>query len=244
MGNVGRSALASSKPNAEPDQDMTSARRHRARRFTRGLLPPLPELSKTRQRMTRLTRSVRLTKAQAEWHPVQAAPESQPTEQRWTREPSSALNLYLREVGQVNLLTPREEVALAQRVQAGDEAAREHMIRANLRLVVKIAREYDNLGLPLLDLLNEGNIGLMKAVEKFDPAKGSKLSSYSSWWIKQSIRRALANQSKTIRLPVNAVEEIGVKFHLTRERIRQLQNLALKKLRRMLEEPEAIEVAA
>jgi RNA polymerase primary sigma factor len=114
----------------------------------------------------------------------------------------------MREIRQVNLLTPQEEVILARRVQAGDEAAREHMIRANLRLVVKIARGYENLGLPLLDLINEGNIGLMKAVERFDPAKGAKLSSYSAWWIKQAMRRALANQSKTIRLPVNAVDQI------------------------------------
>jgi RNA polymerase primary sigma factor len=88
-------------------------------------------------------------------------------------------------------------------------AAREHMIRANLRLVVKIARDYDGLGLPLLDLINEGNIGLMKGVERFDPAKGGKLSTYSSWWIKQSIKRALANQSKTIRLPIHLVDKIS-----------------------------------
>jgi RNA polymerase primary sigma factor len=181
--------------------------------FTRGLLPKLPDLSKARPRRTRLTRSARLTQAHVELPRVQAAPEPQPTEQRWTHEPNSALNLYMREVSQVNLLTPKEEVAFAKRVQAGDEAAREHMIRANLRLVVKIARGYQNLGLPLLDLINEGNIGLMRAVEKFDPAKGAKLSSYGSWWIKQSIRRALATQSKTIRLPVNAVDQIS---HLRR----------------------------
>ena len=112
--------------------------------------------------------------------------------------------LYMREVGEVDLLTVEEENALAARIKQGDEAAREHMIRANLRLVVKIARDYEGLGLPLLDMINEGNIGLMKAVERFDPAKGGKLSTYGSWWIKQSIRRAIANQSKTIRLPIHA----------------------------------------
>jgi RNA polymerase primary sigma factor len=114
----------------------------------------------------------------------------------------------MREVGQVALLSPREEVELAARIQGGDEWAREHMIKANLRLVVKIAREYEGLGLPLLDLINEGNIGLMKAVEKFDPAKGAKFSTYSSWWIKQSMRRAVANQAKTIRLPSHIVEKL------------------------------------
>ena len=125
------------------------------------------------------------------------------------------LSLYMREVGEVALLTPEEEVALARRVQAGDEQARDQMIRANLRLVIKIARGYENLGLPLLDLINEGNIGLMKAVERFDRSKGAKLSTYSALWIKQSIRRALANQAKTIRLPVNAVDQIG---HLRKAR--------------------------
>jgi RNA polymerase primary sigma factor len=114
----------------------------------------------------------------------------------------------MREVGQVRLLTADEEVDLARKVQKGNAKARELMIRANLRLVVKIAREYENLGLPLLDLINEGNIGLMAAVERFDPTKGAKLSTYSSWWIKQAIRRALANQSKTIRLPVHMVDKI------------------------------------
>jgi RNA polymerase primary sigma factor len=120
-----------------------------------------------------------------------------------------ALHLYLREIGQVKLLTPKEEIELARRIKRGDKQAREHMIKANLRLVVKIARDYDNLGLPLLDLINEGNIGLMKGVERFDPKKGAKLSTYASWWIRQSIKRALANQSKTIRLPVHVVDKMA-----------------------------------
>lgn len=121
----------------------------------------------------------------------------------------SAIKLYLREIGQVKLLTPQEEIELAAKIKKGDKKAREHMIKANLRLVVKIARDYEGIGLPLLDLISEGNIGLMKAVERFDPAKGGKLSTYGSWWIKQSIKRALANQSKTIRLPVHLVDKIS-----------------------------------
>ena len=275
-------------------------------------------------------------------------------------EMDSILSLYLREAGEIALLTPQQEVELATRIQQGDDAAREHMIRANLRFVIKIAREYQHLGMPLLDLINEGNIGLMKAVEKFDPAKGAKLTTYSSLWIKQQIRRALASQGKTIRLPVHVadkiyqlgkaelrlrdllgreatdeelaaelkiktsrvarlrraalrpssldaplgdeksstiaevvaddnaaspfeqlrektetvlihqlvkqlpereariirfrfgldrggertLEDVGRKFKLTRERIRQLQNLALSKLRKMLEDPDALPVAA
>jgi RNA polymerase primary sigma factor len=121
----------------------------------------------------------------------------------------TAIKLYLREIGQVKLLTPQEEIELAARIKKGDKKAREQMIKANLRLVVKIARDYEGIGLPLLDLISEGNIGLMKAVERFDPAKGGKLSTYGSWWIKQSIKRALANQSKTIRLPVHLVDKIS-----------------------------------
>jgi RNA polymerase primary sigma factor len=121
----------------------------------------------------------------------------------------TAIKLYLREIGQVKLLTPQEEIVLAARIKKGDRKAREQMIKANLRLVVKIAHDYENFGLPLLDLINEGNIGLMKAVERFDPSKGGKLSTYGSWWIKQSIKRALANQSKTIRLPVHLVDKIA-----------------------------------
>ena len=138
-----------------------------------------------------------------------AVTESEPVESAR----GDALQLYLREIGQVALITPKEEIALARRIKRGDKAAREHMIKANLRLVVKIAHDYDGLGLPLLDLINEGNIGLMKGVERFDPKKGAKLSTYASWWIKQSILRALANQSKTIRLPVHVVDKLA---HLRR----------------------------
>ncbi len=121
----------------------------------------------------------------------------------------TAFKLYLREIGQVKLLTPQEEIELAAKIKKGDKKAREQMIKANLRLVVKIAHDYEGFGLPLLDLISEGNIGLMKAVERFDPSKGGKLSTYGSWWIKQSIKRALANQSKTIRLPVHLVDKIS-----------------------------------
>ena len=121
----------------------------------------------------------------------------------------SSIRLYLREIGLVKLLTPQEEIVLAAKIKRGDKKARELMIKANLRLVVKIARDYEGIGLPLLDLISEGNIGLMKAVERFDPKKGGKLSTYGSWWIKQSIKRALANQSKTIRLPVHLVDKIS-----------------------------------
>jgi RNA polymerase primary sigma factor len=128
---------------------------------------------------------------------------------RGSYDADTAFKLYLREIGQVKLLTPAEEIELAAKIKKGDKKAREQMIKANLRLVVKIAHDYEGFGLPLLDLISEGNIGLMKAVERFDPSKGGKLSTYGSWWIKQSIKRALANQSKTIRLPVHLVDKIS-----------------------------------
>lgn len=121
----------------------------------------------------------------------------------------TGFQLYLREIAQFPLLTVKEEVQLARKIKRGDQEARSRMVRCNLRLVVKIARDYSNYGLPLLDLISEGNIGLMKAVERFDPKKGGKLSTYAAWWIKQSIKRALANQSKTIRLPVHLVDKIA-----------------------------------
>ncbi len=124
-------------------------------------------------------------------------------------ESENGIKIYLREIGQVKLLTVQDEIDLAARIKKGDKKARAQMIKANLRLVVKIAHDYSNLGLPLLDLISEGNIGLMKAVERFDPKKGGKLSTYAAWWIKQSIKRALANQSKTIRLPVHLVDKIS-----------------------------------
>jgi len=124
-------------------------------------------------------------------------------------ESDTGLNRYVREIGRIPLLTPQQEIELAKKINKGDAAARERMINANLRLVVTIAHDYANLGLPLIDLISEGNIGLTKAVERFDPAKGAKLSTYAAWWIKQSIKRALADQSKTIRLPVHLVDKLA-----------------------------------
>src|SRR6202162_2734277 len=121
----------------------------------------------------------------------------------------TSIKIYLREIMQTPLLTAQQEIELAARVKKGDQKARAWMSKANRRLLVKIPHDYSNLGLPLLDLISEGNIGLMKAVERFDPAKGGKLSTYGAWWIKQSIKRALANQSKTIRLPVHLVDKIS-----------------------------------
>ena len=124
-------------------------------------------------------------------------------------ESDRGFNKYLQEIGRVPLLTPNQETKLAGKIKNGDAEARERMINANLRLVVTIARDYIDLGLPLLDLISEGNIGLTKAVDRFDPSKGAKLSTYAVWWIKQSIKRALANQSKTVRLPVHLVVKIA-----------------------------------
>lgn len=139
--------------------------------------------------------------------PLSAEMESAPTMslQRDT------LQLYLHEIGQVKLLTREEELALALKIQSGDHMAREQMITANLRLVVKMARQYEGLGLPLLDLINEGNIGLMNGVQRFKLSKGVRISSYVTWWIKKAIRRALSNQSKTIRLPVHVADKM---FHI------------------------------
>jgi RNA polymerase primary sigma factor len=124
----------------------------------------------------------------------------------------------MQNIGQYPLVTPHEEVELAARIKQGDKDARAKLIRSNLRLVVKIAHDFKGLGLPLLDLISEGNIGLMRAVEKFDPSKGAKLSSYAAWWIKQSMRRALANQARTIRIPVQSASKIS-KIQAARTRL-------------------------
>jgi len=122
---------------------------------------------------------------------------------------NATMKLYMQNIGQYPLVTPDEEVELAARIKQGDKDARAKLIRSNLRLVVKIAHDFKGLGLPLLDLISEGNIGLMRAVEKFDPSKGAKLSSYGAWWIKQSMRRAIANQSRTIRVPVQSAAKLA-----------------------------------
>jgi RNA polymerase primary sigma factor len=126
-----------------------------------------------------------------------------------TKTNDTAMKLYLREIGRIQLLTPAEEIELAAKIKMGDREARALMISSNLRLVVTIAQDYANLGLPLLDVIGEGNIGLMIAVDRFDPSKGAKLSTYAAWWIRQAIKRALSNQSKTIRLPVHLGDKIA-----------------------------------
>jgi RNA polymerase primary sigma factor len=122
---------------------------------------------------------------------------------------NDTMKLYMASIGKFELVDQKEEARLAKRIAKGDQEARARLINANLRLVVKIAHDFKGLGLPLLDLISEGNIGLMRAVEKFDPSKGAKLSSYAAWWIKQSMRRALANQARTIRIPVQSASKIG-----------------------------------
>ena len=122
---------------------------------------------------------------------------------------SDTMKVYMQDIGKIPLVTPADEVRLAGEISRGSDEARRQLIRSNLRLVVKIAHDFKGLGLPLLDLISEGNIGLMKAVEKFDPSKGAKFSSYAAWWIKQAMRRALANQSRTIRIPVQSAGKIN-----------------------------------
>jgi alternative sigma factor RpoH len=120
-----------------------------------------------------------------------------------------SIKAYLKDIRSIPLLTPKQEVDLAHRVQKGDKQAREQMIKSNLRLVISIAKRYVNLGVPLSDLIEEGNIGLMKSIEKFDPTRGFRFSTYSAWWIKQGISRAIIDQGKMIRVPVYLNEEIA-----------------------------------
>lgn len=128
-----------------------------------------------------------------------------------------ATQLYLSEIGIAKLLTPEEEVYFARLAQKGCVVSRNRMIESNLRLVVKIARRYINRGLPLLDLIEEGNLGLMRAVEKFDPERGFRFSTYGTWWIRQTIERAIMNQTRTIRLPIHIVKELNVYLRASRE---------------------------
>lgn len=134
---------------------------------------------------------------------------------------SDVTRLYLRDIGIAPLLSAEEEVALSRRSRAGDHGARNRMIESNLRLVVKIARRYLNRGLSLLDLVEEGNLGLIRAVEKFDPEKGFRFSTYATWWIRQNIERALMNQVRAVRLPVHVVKELNVCLRARRELLQQ-----------------------
>ena len=140
-----------------------------------------------------------------------------------TVEPSlDSLRLYLREIGKVPLLTADQEVSLAKRIERGDERAKQHMIEANLRLVVSIAKGYLGRGLTFLDLIQEGSLGLIRAVEKFDHRKGFKFSTYATWWIRQAVTRAIADKARTIRIPVHMVEKLNKVVHIERQLVQRL----------------------
>ncbi|MFO7572822.1 MAG: sigma-70 family RNA polymerase sigma factor [Gaiellaceae bacterium] len=138
-------------------------------------------------------------------------------------EPSlDSLRLYLREIGKVPLLTADQEITLAKRIERGDMAAKQHMIEANLRLVVSIAKGYLGRGLSFLDLIQEGSLGLIRAVEKFDYRKGFKFSTYATWWIRQAVTRAIADKARTIRIPVHMVEKLNKVVHIERQLVQRL----------------------
>jgi RNA polymerase primary sigma factor len=160
-------------------------------------------------------------------HPLAgAAPahlEEKPVELDLAVEPSlDSLRLYLRSIGRVPLLSAEEEVALAKRIERGDVSAKQHMVEANLRLVVSIAKGYVGRGLTLLDLIQEGSLGLIRAVEKFDYRRGYKFSTYATWWIRQAVTRSLADKGRTIRIPVHMVERLNKLVHAERRLIQQL----------------------
>ncbi|MEZ5482245.1 MAG: RNA polymerase sigma factor RpoS [Porticoccaceae bacterium] len=163
-----------------------------------------------------------------------------------------AASLYLKEIGYAPLLTAEEEVFYSRKALQGDESSRKRMIESNLRLVVKIARRYVNRGLSLLDLIEEGNLGLIRAVEKFDPEMGFRFSTYATWWIRQTIERGLMNQTRTIRLPIHIVKELNIYFKAsqklaqdldhdpTAEEIAQLLNKPVEVVSRMLRHSERV----
>ena len=164
-------------------------------------------------------------------------------EQYFDDASDDSVRLYLREIGKIPLLTAEEELALANRVVAGEKKAKDKMAEANMRLVVSIAKRYSGRGLDFLDLIQEGNTGLLRAVEKFDPSKGFKFSTYATWWIRQAITRAIADQARTIRIPVHMVETIN-KLLRTQRRMTQELNRepTIEELGKELEmEPEKVE---
>lgn len=135
-----------------------------------------------------------------------------------------ATQLYLSEIGSSPLLSAEEEIYFSRLALKGDQASRQRMIESNLRLVVKISRRYNNRGLPLLDLIEEGNLGLIRAVEKFDPERGFRFSTYATWWIRQTIERAIMNQTRTIRLPIHVVKELNIYLRASRELVQKLDH--------------------
>ena len=157
--------------------------------------------------------------------PLDTLLEAEDTDQREETRDTSRANLavYLREIARIPTLTREQEAELARRIRAGEEAAKQRLTEANLRLVVQVARRYINRGLPLPDLIEEGNIGLLRAVEKFEPERGTRFATYATWWIRQAISRALANQARTIRLPVH-VELLLGRYKRERERLTQTLN--------------------
>lgn len=157
---------------------------------------------------------------ETEWN----APEAKSSTKQTRKQDSDPTQLYLIEIGASPLLTAEEEVFYSRRARKGDEEARNHMVRCNLRLVVKIARRYLNRGLALLDLVEEGNLGLIRAVEKFDPERGFRFSTYATWWIRQNIERAIMNQTRTIRLPIHIIKELNVYLRKAREITQQLDH--------------------
>ncbi len=166
-----------------------------------------------------------------------------PQEQYFDDASDDSVRLYLREIGKIPLLTAEEELKLAQKVVSGDKRAKDKMAEANMRLVVSIAKRYSGRGLDFLDLIQEGNTGLLRAVEKFDPDKGFKFSTYATWWIRQAITRAIADQARTIRIPVHMVETIN-KLLRTQRRMTQELNRepTIEELAKELEmEPEKVE---
>jgi RNA polymerase primary sigma factor len=154
--------------------------------------------------------------------PLDTVLDAEDTDQREETRDTSRANLavYLREIARIPLLTREQEGELARRIRAGEEAAKQRLVEANLRLVVQVARRYINRGLPLPDLIEEGNIGLLRAVEKFEPERGTRFATYATWWIRQAISRALANQARTIRLPVH-VEMLLGRYKRERDRLTQ-----------------------
>jgi len=167
---------------------------------------------------------VEIPAPELEWEAPEPLEETKSTSRQQRKQDIDPTQLYLIEIGSSPLLTAEEEIHYARLARQGDEKARNHMVRCNLRLVVKIARRYLNRGLALLDLVEEGNLGLIRAVEKFDPDRGFRFSTYATWWIRQNIERAIMNQTRTIRLPIHIIKELNVYLRKAREITQKLDH--------------------